>query len=240
MSDKPTILSLVIAKDEITGGFKAKDLRLRDAAQAAVNDAVERSSKLMVIESDEDLTHFIDVAAELKDLIGQIDGARVDVKKPFLEAGKLIDKRAKEFSIKLEHQSNRIKMEIGRFEGDRRRALWDEQQRLERLAREAMQARATAPTEEKKTALDEIARESISAAKEIKPVTPGIQVKLGWKSELVDWQVVARTNPGLLRVELNKVAVNDMIRSLEEGHSTITENTIPGVKLTAENGVVIR
>jgi hypothetical protein len=51
---------------------------------------------------------------------------------------------------------------------------------------------------------------------------------------------VAASNPGLLRCELNKPAVQDMIKQLEEAGAVIYENTIPGIKLTPKESVNVR
>jgi hypothetical protein len=222
-------------------GYRLKEVLLSSKAQAEIDAVLASVQQLPAsIARDAHEPLYIDALAEVKDLLARLEDAREKVKRPFFEAGKLIDACARASRAPLEEAERRVSGELGRVEGVRRRMALDEQRRLEQLATENYLKSARAKDKAKQ---EEFAFAGASAQREaaeaVKP-TEGLSIRLGWRAELVDTALVFSTNPQLLSIAVRQSSLNDLIRSLEERREAIGPDTIPGLRLFPITSVGVR
>lgn len=228
------------ANKDAPGGFVLHSLRPSDEAAIAIDAALDGSRDLETIESDEDLTAFQVAETDIEDVLGRLERSREEIKRPFLAAGRLIDSRVRELCAVLESESTRLKAEMSRIYGERRRKELEQKREMEDLAGKARLAALREIDAENAEKMNELAGRAMAAAATSVTSIPGLSIRIGWDAVLIDKLKVMNSNPGLLEVSLRKSSVQMMIKSLQESGTEIEENTIPGIKLTPKNAVSIR
>jgi len=231
---------LVLTRDENPTGYRLAELRLTDEAAIAIDEALEASRSLSTIEDESDLKAFIKAETDLQDVQGQLIGSVSLFKKPYHDAHKTICAKEKEVLAPLQAESVRLRAEMSRIYAERRRRELDEKRELEELATKARLAamREADPQEAEK--LNQLAGRAVATSQSVVTPVDNLTIRVGWEPSLVDKVKVVNTQPHLLRCELNKPAVQDMIKQLEESGVTIEPDTIPGIKLSPKQSVNVR
>jgi hypothetical protein len=231
---------LVLTRDDNPTGYRLSELRLTDEAAIAIDEALEASRELVGICNESDLQAFIIAETNLQDAQGQIVGSLSLFKRPYHDAHKLICAKEKEVLAPLQAESTRLKAEMSRVYAERRRRELEEKRQLEELATKARVAAMREPDEQEAEKLNQLAGKAVATSQSVVTPVANLTIRVGWEADLVDRAKVAASNPGLLRCELNKPAVQDMIKQLEEAGAVIYENTIPGIRLTPKQSVNVR
>jgi len=233
---------VVAAKSAVPGIQQLQDITLSDSAAVMIDEVLERAEQLETIDNESDLELFREVQCSLDDVLGSLEASRRILTAPFASAVKLINSKTKTFSAALFLHSTRLKAALGAFYGEKRRAELEERKRLEDMVTAASLAAMRSDDPATREEMQQLAGQAQHAAAEAVKPNEGVTVRLGWDSELClgGGPIVARTNPQLLRFELNKIAVNAMIKSLEDDGTEIGEYTIPGIRLTPRTSLSIR
>lgn len=226
---RPT-LQLVLGKDQ-SGGWKLSKCEVLEELKLQIADVAHRGSQLPTIVDDETLCEVIDWIGEAKGITGRIEGARVAVKRPFLNAEKLIDGTTKEVVADLSEVLKNRESELSAWNGAKRREQEEIERQQRELARQATIAAMREPDPERKEHLEVVASNAMTESLTAVKSTPGVSTRLGYDKLLDDWKLVASTNPQLLRVELNLAAVDDLVRAMKERGEKIEPNSIPGITL---------
>jgi hypothetical protein len=173
-------------------------------------------------------------------VLGELEASRKLVKRPFDDACKLIQAKAKEVALPLERESTRLKAELSRVYVEARRSELEEQKELEDLATKARVAAMRESNEAEAEKLNQLAGRALATSQSVVTQVSGLSIRLGWNKAIVDKVKIANTNPHLLRCKLNDSAVNELIKVMEESGTTIEEDSIPGIKLTPKGTVSVR
>jgi hypothetical protein len=209
---------------------------LTDDAAKAIDEALEMASELTTITDNKSELSFVNTRLWLVDTVGMLERSRKLVKAPFWDRCVMIDSTAKQYSEPLEKEIERLDTEIKRVLGERRREELDKKKRDEEKVAEAMKK---AKQLEKKGELVEAenvrkeVQELIVSAAHAVTKTEGLSVGVGWDAEIVDPVLALQSNPSLIKCEIDQREVAKTIKIMEEKyHVTITEHSIPGLKLT--------
>jgi hypothetical protein len=236
----PDYTLVIKANKEAPGGFILHQLRLSDEAAIAVDVALDGSRDLETIETDDDLTKFQVAETDIEDVLGRLERSRKEIKEPFLNACRLIDGRVAELRTVLEAESARLKAEMSRIYGERRRKELEQKREMEDLAGKARLAALREIDEESAEKMNQLAGRALAAAATSVTSIPGLSIRIGWDAKVVDAVKVVNTNPHLVEVTPRKSAIQNMIKSLQDSGTVIDENTIPGIKLIPRNAVSVR
>jgi hypothetical protein len=238
MTKPKTELEIMLARDLTSpAGYKLARVQLSEDALLAIDNAVAGARTIQTIDDDMGLTHAIDTVAVVVQVIGEIEAARKAVKQPFLDAERAIDACPKKHLEPLRREEQRLKFEIGRFEGERRREQLAEKARNDKLAEELIRSAQTAPNPEQKEAYEQASLEAHVAAQHAVKTVAGAQIRPTYEARLVDFKKVAATNEHLLVHELSKSAVADMIRAMSPNGEQLDPECIPGIILIPKTTV---
>ncbi len=227
---------LVIGKSRNDTGFQLKDVRLHEEAEMQIEEVLDGCRDLKAIETDQDEQLFIEALSQLTDIRGHLKSSHDYVKRPFLDACQLIDDKTREFRGPVDQEYNRLQGELARHEGAKRREQLAEQQRQAELALKARLAAIREPDANKAEQLNQEAGRAVVAAATALKRIEGVSVKIGWEPELIDPKLVMATYPYLLEITLRKSAVQSLLKGMRD----VTEDTIPGIKLTPKTKVLTK
>lgn len=113
------------------------------AAQQAKADALSLSESIIAVTTAAQQRDAISAASLMKGLLRDVEGAREEVKKPVLIAGRKIDAAAKVFSFELEAEVKRVERLAADFQKEEDRkaaAIRAEEERRQQAQREAEEA----------------------------------------------------------------------------------------------------
>lgn len=209
---------------------------IREYTKQQAELAVRQAKEIKQVTDDDELRAALNAIGELKQLIGGIAASKKRYKDPFLKAEKMIEAACKLVSLPMEAEEERLQHIAGAFTGARKRAQALEKQRLEKLAADAQRAANQAATPEKKAMFEEVAHQTHLEAREVVLSTPGARTTLGWdvdETTPINWQLLEANYPQVVKKEIKKAILNDVIKQLELSGIPIDENTIPGIRLIA-------
>lgn len=199
-----------------------------------------RSQKCQAIKTDSQLLGALELITELTSRRGQAIQVAKEMMEPYQAYIDTI-KGAINRLLPLEGETTRLRALVAEYEGLKKRAQVERAEELEKQANEKRAKALKAKTHNQRLELLDAEfklREKAQAA--IQP-TPGVAVRLGWSATLLDWVVVANSNPQLLKKpEISLLALQDFIRAQKNAGITVTEDMIPGIKLTPTNSITIR
>lgn len=244
----------------------ASDNRVALSEQASVlkAEALERAALIGTVTNAEQNEYAARVQRDLQAVVKAVEVDRKRVKEPFLDMGRRIDAAAREFVAELEEEYRRIgeccqefaAKERERFLAEQRR-VQEEQERVlreQRKAEEEARAKAAAEAAAARNEAERIAAQKRAeeqakliaerAAQELEAITPaalptkadGQVVKPVWRFEVTDVWLLARTSPGLVRIEPNRSEINEVITRL----AAAGEPKIPGLRIWNEVQVTTR
>jgi hypothetical protein len=232
-------LKLVLVKDSNATGWALGAVRLKEDVSKQVVRLVEAFNELGPIEDDKSLCNYIEWMGEAKAITGGIEAARVQVGRPFLDATKLINSAAKLASLDLDNAIAAASRMMAQFDGVRKREQEEEERKGRETAKAATLASIKEEEPERKEHLMQVASDAMAIAHTAVKKVPGLTTRLDWEPSINDLLTVVKTNPHLLRVEVNKSALNDMLRSLKYQDIEIKPDTIPGITLVPTSGASV-
>lgn len=221
-----------------------------DPGAIETRDALIKKAKLFdSIEDAFDAQLAAGCLRELGTLLAAVETSRTAIKRPVLDLGKRIDSEAHKFIADLVGEQQRISKLLSNFtvaqERERERQLRerDEQLRQSQLAKQreeqAKIQAAQASNVEEKTQAELRAQKSAQEAQALAVVAPvtveekpaGTVIVKTPRFEVLDIHALYIHNRSLVRLDVNAVEVNKLIRSGE---------SIPGLKTWLEDTVQVR
>lgn len=220
--------------------------------------ALDKTALIINVETDEQAKSAIEAAQVAKGLVKAVEDQRVEIKAPFLKAGKDIDAAAKEGVATLAKEVSRLEALVGSFELKKRQAIQAEQERVARenrareqtaeVARRAAEAAAqkaeqakgkakaaaeAAAAEARRKALAaEVAAAETEVAPEDAEGIQGAAISETFTVEVLDLVALYKAHPHAVKLEARLSVINDMVKA--------GVRDIPGVKLTAVAKVAAR
>jgi hypothetical protein len=221
--------------------------------------ALDKTALVINVEDDQSAASAIEAAQVAKGLIKAIETQRVEIKAPFLKAGKDIDEAARVATSQLYSEVKRIESLVGSHEQRKRDAIRAEQQRIatenaarEQAAREARQkaeeaakkaAEAKSAAAKKKAEAEAVAASRAALAAEVAAAEveeapedakgiEGAAVTETFGVEITDIAALYKAHPNAVKLEPRLSVINDMIKA--------GIRDIPGVKLTPVAKVAAR
>jgi len=97
--------------------------------QRLSDELVQKADQIVEVKDDAQKTVALNLMKTMKGFLNTVEGARTDIKKPFLEMGKLIDGLAKKLSEPVQTKFNSIQVLVSKYE-------FQLQQEAERIRRE--------------------------------------------------------------------------------------------------------
>jgi hypothetical protein len=211
---------------------------------AAAGVATDASKDGVEVTDEASAARASEVLTRVSKAVKLIDSKRKDATAPYRNSTKVIDAEFKELASPLEGVEERLKREIGRFEGERRRQEEEAQRQHEKEVRDA-QERARKQREDEERAAAEAASAGEPAPAPEPPPTPpappppprekvtrhtgagSVGTRTVWKHEVVDFEQL----PDDYKVA-NDAALTKAVR---EG-----ERSIPGVRIYPDEVVAVR
>jgi hypothetical protein len=171
----------------------------------------------------------VNAVQDVKSILLAVERARKAIKEPLLEACRLIDARAAEFVAELKNEEIRVNTSLGNYqqeiiinarkeEAKRQEALRkieeERQAEARRIAAEVadgIKDEAVAKAEAERQ--DALAKQAVEAVGPAAPLQKarGQVVKAVWTFEITDVWLLARTNPGLVRIDPNTSEIHQVI-----------------------------
>ena len=205
------------------------------------------SSAVITVGSFEDQESATQTLNLISKLLKEVEAARKAVKSPVLELGKKIDELAKNFTVELEHEKNRISRLIGNFVAEQERKRIEEERRLreeaERKRREEEESQRKAQ-EEAKAKGEEVSLHPQEQTVSV-PVTPifqrrkvaGQRIIKVRKFEITDVTALLKSHPELFSPDDGKI--REFIRSIELVPGQVDDGkAISGLKIWDETKAV--
>lgn len=160
-------------KQLITTDLGSLSVAIIPAAQQAKDDALALAKPIVAVTNAQEQADAIAASAMMKSLTKQMEATREDVKKPVLEAGRLIDSTAKKYALELEAEIKRVEKLASDWQAEENRkaaAIRAEQERLDEADRErerkALADIAAKAEQERRANLAAIAAAADDAARE--------------------------------------------------------------------------
>lgn len=228
------------------GGFSVS---IPTEAQEQKTKTLALAEKITAVSDLNTQQNAIEVVSYLNGLAKGMEKTREEVKKPFLEAGRLIDSTAKAYTKEIDSESKRIQGLIGGFQDqDRKKAELArlEQERIQREAQESLrkahEAASTAQTESERQSaqLDAMELEEEATAPIViheAPKAEGASVGEAWNFDTVNVHELYRAFPHLCKVEVNRSAILYHLKTLALENKPVT---LPGLRTFKETKVSIR
>jgi len=209
----------------IASGGTDTFITLTDAAKSARDSALQASRDVEAVTSQTGRAIASDALKEIHALITDAEACRVQVKKPFIEAGKLIDAKHKEFSEALEMEKLRISRAIGAYDTEQRRLaeveakrLRDEAARVENERQKALQDARKAETEAQRAEQLKLAEQLQAQAKAAQaavvatpPKPAGVPSRKVWRFTVTDIRALYAAKPELCEVTHSQSRINAAI-----------------------------
>jgi len=228
-------------------------------------EALERAALIGTVTTAEQNEAAAKIQRDIQAVVKAVEAARKAAKEPFFDMGRKIDAKARKFSEDLESEYHRIgeccqefvTAQREKFLAEQRRVAEEqarvlrEQQQAEAEARAKAEAEAAAArNEEERLAAQKRAEEAAKAVaeraqQELESIRPaalpakaeGQVVKPIWEWSVTDVWLLARTSPGLVRIEPNRQEINEVITRLAE---SVTVPQIAGLRIWSETKVTTR
>ncbi len=222
-------------------------ISLTDTAQGIRSLALEAAAEIGDVKSQMSRGSASGVLVEIHGLLSSAEKCRVSVKKPYLDACKLIDAKHAEFEQGLVSEKVRISRLIANFDNEQRRLAEaeatkarQEAARIENERQKALQDARNAATEEARTAkhaeaakLQAQATEAKSAfvvATQSKPA--GAPSRPVWRFTVTDIQALYAADPGLCEVTHSQSRINAAIAG--------GRRDIPGIHIYQDSHISTR
>lgn len=213
-------------------------IELQTIAIEQKTHALAASQKITVVSDGRTEVEAVNTAGIIKGLIKQMENSRKSAKEPFLRLGQTIDTQAKQYTDELNLELARLNRLIADHQTAKFKAAEEERRRVEfeqRAAREAEQKRIAelqAEIErnkeaENKAKLEELNRqlqkeqikaeirqeEETPVAPTEKPKVAGASVSFTYDFEVEDIHALYKAHPQCVKMEVKKLAVQDLIKS---------------------------
>jgi hypothetical protein len=196
---------------------------------AEISEILERVQALPEVKDDTSLALCIETSREVKSMINGIEESREALKKPFLHASRAIDDSARKARSKLGEAYADLMSAAAIYESAQKERRNQERLRheaeLERLAKQAHQEK----DEQKRNELIQQAQDAALAANAVNLSGRGMRLTKHYEFILEDVAEVLRFNRGLLNVTVNKLACQDLIRTMKAAGTK--QFSIPGMRI---------
>lgn len=218
-------------------------------AQEQKTKTLALAEKIIAVSNLDDQQTAIEVVSWLNGLTKGMEKTREEVKKPFLEAGRLIDATAKTYAKEIESAATRVQCLIVNFQ-DREKARIKQQaidqENARRAAEEAL-AKAQQQATEAKTASERMEaeleamelQEEASApivAREV-PKAEGASVGEKWDYDTINVHELYRAFPHLCKIEPNRSAILYELKTLVLQGKPVK---LPGLRTFQETKISVR
>lgn len=226
----------------------------------ASEKAIAIAADVKLVNSEATQGNAITAIQSLDNAMRFLEKSREEVKKPFWDTGKEIDRLAKEAKAPLETEANRVRRLVSEFqraEADRVRQeemrqqalIRAEQAKIDELERQRIEAERKAAELKSKPARDRVAAEAARledektrlelAASMTPPVTvvmpaviSGAKAKTKYRVEIMDINALYKAHPNCVKLEPKLSEINNLVE--------MGMRNIPGVKLTEELAIETR
>jgi hypothetical protein len=204
-------------------------ITLDEETRADIAEVLQRAEQLPEVKDDQSLSVCIEQAKEIKSLINGIEESRESLKKPFLLACRVIDDAPRKARAKLGEAYADLMSAAAIYESAQKQKREAEKAKheaqLERLAR---QAHGEAD-EAKRAELIRQAQDAALAANAVNQSSKGMRLVKHYEFILEDVAEVLRFNRGLLSITVNKLACQDLIRTMKAAGTK--QFSIPGMRI---------
>jgi hypothetical protein len=204
-------------------------ITLDEETRADIAEVLQRAEELPAVKDDQSLSVCIETGKEVKALINGIEESREGLKKPFLHACRAIDDAARKARAKLGEAYADLMSAAAIYESAQKEKRNQERLRheaeLERLAKQAHQEK----DEQKRNELIQQAQDAALAANALNLSGKGMRLTKHYEFILEDVAEVLRFNRGLLTITVNKLACQDLIRTMKAAGTK--QFSIPGMKI---------
>jgi len=223
-----------------------------EEAESSRNDLVLRAVTNAIVTNPVEQNSAVDAARDIRGMLRDVEDTRTALKKPLLDAGRLLDSLAKDFTAPLSAELGRIERLVTDFQQveDRRVALAEQQRRedyerlaVERLAAEDM-ARAASASMQNESDLDralwvelkmlranETLQALITAPPPEKARATGASTRRVVRWEVLDVRALYAARPELCTLEAKASAINA---------TCFPEMPVAGLRLWWEDKTTIR
>lgn len=225
----------------VTVNFATREASITPAISQHRDEIVEAAESIEIVNGDAGQEAAARVLKDLSELCKLCEKSRTEIKAPFLEIGKLIDQRAKEFSAPIEKQISRLKRlsadyQLARIrkEEEERRKREEEAQRAEQERQKAILESAAANAEGNPEAA-RVAEQKVQQAEQaiiqtlVVPSTPkpeGISARPVWKAEVLNPAEAYAKHPEWFELKPRLSVINAAINS-----ETNPVRECPGVRI---------
>jgi hypothetical protein len=204
-------------------------INLDPESAAEVSECLRMCEQLPEVKDDQSLAICIDAGKEVKALINAIEQSRESLKKPFLHACRAIDDAARKARAKLGEAYADLMSAAAIYESAQKQKRDAEKARHEaELERLAKQAHGEAD-EAKRAELINQAQAAALAANALNQSSKGMRLVKHYEFILEDVAEVLRFNRGLLNITVNKLACQDLIRTMKAAGTK--QFSIPGMRI---------
>lgn len=216
-------------------GIENPILQISDDAVAYAGQCIAAAALINRVEDANQQNHSVACLTDVKSLIKRIDKAREHAKRPVIELGRLIDRKAKEFTDPLEEQAGRVSRLISGFqclemerveklkreeEARRRKALEEESKKqaelnakLEKAKSDERRSSLMAQKQEAEQKLTEVIIDSVSMENKTAPVrVSGMIVRKEWKFEVTDINALFKAKPECIIFEPNNMVIRSLVK----------------------------
>lgn len=118
-------------------GLNSVSISSTEEARQARDSLLITTAKVVAVANTEQANYAANVLKDVKAMTRSVEAARVAVKAPILEQGKQIDALAKELTVRLESEANRVSQLLGGYQAEQnriaeeaRKKAWAEEQRI--------------------------------------------------------------------------------------------------------------
>lgn len=188
-----------------------------ESALSQKRAAIETAQEITAVDSPESLADAVAAMSIIKDLVKKMEATRVQLKEPFLTAGKTIDAVAKGYSDTLEQECKRVQKLTNAYQTALEAARQAENDRLLAEQRAAQENPDTTDS----------MRERVMLANQLmaKPVVAGARTSQDIQIEVTDALALAVAMPGMVRIEPRLAELKGWFRQPNA-------KDIPGVRVT--------
>lgn len=195
-------------------------------ALAISDEAIKVKTNLLIrayatgpIPNESERDRAIQIAGSIQAHLKAVEKSRVEVKEPFLQMGREIDRVASEHVATLTGEKNRINRLVGTFESDRQEtsrlaavALADEQDKNRPVVEDAAQPlEARLEAEERIEAAGAKLEQAKAASEAAKPT--GGALRRDWDIEVTDIKALYAAHPQCVELTARNMAIKDLLKA---------------------------
>jgi len=205
----------------ITLDLAARSLAYTGAALTLRDDAMALSALVSTIETPEQNEAAVAAVAEQRRIEKLFESARVEAKKPALQECREIDKKSADFITPLTVEISRVGKLMGDYatllEATKRDEELARRKDLEELERQKRAAMAESTTHDQRDAVQESYNQLAAAVPTPAPIElpKGQSAREDWEIVSVDLHELYATAPHCVKMEVNTVALKELLKRRE-------------------------